>query len=324
MRSMQTAQENNNLPVAFDDQLIATIQASIFPGAARESVIMALTYCHHAKLDIFLKPVHLVPMWIIDKATGKGGMRDVVMPGINLYRIQAARSGCAGISEPTFGEDITECLGGVDITYPKWCKVTVKRIVSGKIVEFTAIEYWRENYASAGKDKQTGKMSVAPNSMWKKRPYAQLAKCAEAQALRKGFPEIGGMPTAEEMEGKTIDSDEYQEIIEAAPTKGVAGLKAQLGIHPDNVVEVESVPDFDPETGEVSDDDVMDIFSENPEPMSANYDSMVVYKDRMNEAKTLADLKAVGAELGRDKTPFTAEEKKEMSDHFKKLLVKLK
>jgi hypothetical protein len=82
---------------------------------------------------------------------------------------------------------------------------------TGQIVEFTAKEFWKENYATkGGKEK-----SVAPNAMWTKRPYGQIAKCAEAQALRKAFPEIGSEPTADEMEGKTFD---LSDVVEAPAT----------------------------------------------------------------------------------------------------------
>jgi hypothetical protein len=110
----------------------------------------------------------------------------------------------AGVTEPEFGEDVTENLGGTQITYPKWCKVTVSRLLkNGQVVNFTSKELWKENYATAGKNNP-----LAPNAMWAKRPYAQLAKCAEAQALRKAFPEVGAAPTADEMEGKAIDITE--------------------------------------------------------------------------------------------------------------------
>lgn len=234
----------------YDENVVQTVRASIYPGAKVETIKMIMDYCRHAKLDIMLKPVHIVPMWIVDKETGKGEMRDVLMPGINLYRIQASRSGCAGISEPEFGEEITECLGGVDVTYPKWCKVTVKRVIGNKEVEFTAKEYWKENYANAGKDKATGKMKEEPNAMWLKRKYGQIAKCAEAQALRKGFPEIGAMPTAEEMEGKTLDHQEYEYLKELRPDKGVNGLKQKLGMI--EVKPLEAQGQYDVETGEVT------------------------------------------------------------------------
>ena len=186
-----------------ESELIGVLQTSLYPGAAIGSVKMVLGYCKAAGLDPMQKPVHIVPMW--DK--NMKAMRDVVMPGIGLYRTQAARSGqYAGVTDPEFGPDITESVGGVSITFPAWCKVTVKRLLGNQVVEFAAREFWKENYATAGKD------SSAPNAMWKKRPYGQIAKCAEAQALRKAFPEFGSAPTADEMEGR-----EFEQEVQAAP-----------------------------------------------------------------------------------------------------------
>lgn len=188
-----------------DQHIWSALKNSLYTGAKDESIKMVLDYCKAAKLDPMQKPVHIVPMSVRNALTGKYEYKDVVMPGVGLYRIQAARSNqYAGVSEPEFGEDVTCNLGGVEITYPKWCRVTVKKLVNNTIVEFTAKEYWLENYA-------TKKDELAPNTMWRKRPYGQLAKCAEAQALRKAFPEIVGQhPTAEEMEGKDINDLEIE------------------------------------------------------------------------------------------------------------------
>lgn len=190
----------SNLPALAmaEKDLIETLGNSLYPGADHNSIRMVISYCKASELDPMQKPVHIVPIW--DSKLGR--MRDVVMPGIGLYRTQAARSGqYAGVSEPEFGPDVTENIGGAPITFPSWCKVAVKRALpNGQIVEFFATERWKENYAAkGGKEK-----SIAPNAMWTKRPYGQLAKCAEAQALRKAFPEFGSQPTAEEMEGKEV------------------------------------------------------------------------------------------------------------------------
>lgn len=195
------AVQKNAMPATQMDEteLMNVLRNSLYPGAKDESIKLAVGYCKASGLDIFQKPVHLVPMW--DAKTKQ--MRDVVMPGIGLYRTQAARSGAyAGVTEPEFGPDTPENIGGVEITYPAWCRVTVKRrLQDGTVAEFTAREFWKENYAvRGGQDK-----SIAPNAMWTKRPYGQLAKVAEAQALRKAFPEFGAQPTADEMEGKEID-----------------------------------------------------------------------------------------------------------------------
>lgn len=194
-----------------DVAIIQALKSSLYPGAKDESVAMVLSYCKAAGLDPMTKPVHLVPMNVKDSKTGKYDWRDVVMPGIELYRTKASRTKeHAGTTEPEFGPTIEKTFKGKDkdgkavsvtVSFPEWCRVTARRLVGGKIVEFTAKEFWLENYATAGRD------SEIPNAMWQKRPFGQLAKCSEAQALRKGFPEVGAQPTADEMAGKTIDAE---------------------------------------------------------------------------------------------------------------------
>jgi phage recombination protein Bet len=198
-----TRQEGSALALQEDD-LMLVLQSSLYPGASPASIKMVIGYCKAAGLDPMQKPVHIVPMWD-NKAKV---MRDVIMPGVNLYRTQAARSGqFAGMSEPEFGPDETATLTGQTVTFPVWCRVTVRRLLSnGSIAEFTAREFWMENYAAKGGTEK----SLAPNAMWTKRPRGQLAKCAAAQALRIAFPEIASQPTADEMEGKQIHQDDAQ------------------------------------------------------------------------------------------------------------------
>ncbi len=192
-----TTTERGALAIS-EAELLDVLASSLYPGASPSSIKMVLGYCKAASLDPMQKPVHIVPMW--DSKAEK--MRDVVMPGVGLYRTQAARTGeHVGTDEPVFGPLIDLKFGDTEIQVPEWCRVTVFRLKGGQPRAFTATEYWMENYATASKN------SVAPNTMWKKRSRGQIAKCAEAQALRKGFPEVGSQPTAEEMEGKLLDPD---------------------------------------------------------------------------------------------------------------------
>lgn len=201
------------------------MKETLYPGAKDSSIVMVLRYCQARKLDPVKKPVHIVPMSV---KTGKKDIkgkdiyewRDTVMPGIGLYRIDADRTGqYAGMSDPEFGEEITEQLGDAKVTYPKWCRIIVnRRLPTGEIVSYPAKEYWKENYASI-------KFSATPNSMWQKRPYGQLAKCAEAQALRKAFPEAVGQDyTKEEMEGKSLDSNTSSSTVMLPVAKPVEKL----------------------------------------------------------------------------------------------------
>lgn len=193
------------------ESIRTALKTSLYPGATDASVDMVLAYCRAGGLDPMTKPVHIVPIWIPEKkADGRvvsaAGMRDVVMPGIELYRTKAHRTGeYAGQDDAEFGPTLEATLGGTPARFPEWCKVTVYRMVSGQRVPYSARVYWLESYATAKRD------TDAPNAMWKKRPFGQLEKCAEALALRKAFPEaVGAQPTAEEMEGKTMHVEQVE------------------------------------------------------------------------------------------------------------------
>ena len=181
-----------------------------FPTAKTpEAIMMALDYCRTRKLDIFKKPVHIVPMW----NTALGRNVETVWPSIMEIQTTASRTGLwAGMDRPVWGPDKTHTFSGrykddneqwqdtcVEVTFPEWVAVTVYRLVNGQRCAFTEEVYWLEAYSTAG-----GRYSQIPTAMWIKRPKGQLAKCAKAASLRTAFPEECGY-SAEEMEGKSMD-----------------------------------------------------------------------------------------------------------------------
>lgn len=239
MSNIVTVKKESSIPALAisETELMDVLRNSLYPGAQDSSIKMVISYCKASGLDPMRKPVHIVPMW----DSKSNSMRDVIMPGIGSYRSDAAKSGqYAGVSVAEFGPDVTENIGGVEITYPQWCRVSVKRqLANGQIAEFAATERWKENYAvKGGKEK-----SIAPNAMWQKRPYAQLEKCAEAQALRKAFPEVGSQPTADEMEGKslydggTVIDNATGEILNKAPAALPSYTQEQFDANKDKWIE---------------------------------------------------------------------------------------
>lgn len=189
--NIQTALIERNI----DTAVWTTLQNSVFPGAKDESILLAVDYCKARKLDILKKPCHIVPMSVTDAKTGNKNWRDVIMPGIYEQRITAFRTGqMAGQDEPVFGDTVT--FRGIEA--PEWCRVTVYRFINNERCAFSHTEYFSEACATTKEGK--------PNSMWSKRPRGQLAKCAEAGALRKAFPdELGGVITADEVNEEPIN-----------------------------------------------------------------------------------------------------------------------
>jgi phage recombination protein Bet len=229
------------------DQRIDVLESTIYPGADKKSIALVIAACEAQGLDAMSKPFHIVPMTVKVKKDDGGfayKKRDVVMQGIELYRTKAARTGVyAGMDSAEWGADVTETLGGEDkvewdeqarkrivvgkwptkqITYPLWCEVTVYRLIAGQRCPFPSGRvYWRETYATAGRD------TSLPNEMWEKRTRGQLEKCAEAMALRRAFPEIGAQPTMEEMIGRVIEHDTGAPVPDEPPPPRVEQPKSK-------------------------------------------------------------------------------------------------
>lgn len=167
---------------------------STFPGAQSEnSVLMALAYCRQRGLDIFKRPVHIVPIW----DSKKKRMVETVWPGISELRTTAMRTKAYAGRDPTeFGQTVEMTFDkGESLQAPEWARMTVYRSHDGERVPYPGPTiYWQETYATAKRD------SDAPNAMWRRKPSYMLEKCAEAAALRSAFPEeLGGEISAEEI-----------------------------------------------------------------------------------------------------------------------------
>jgi phage recombination protein Bet len=216
--SKNTPLKTRNLPMPVDahqvyglsEQSWKVLTEVTFPTAKTpEAIMMALDYCRARKLDIFKKPVHIVPMW----STALGRNVETVWPSIMEIQTTATRTGLwAGMDRPVWGPDVTHTFTGkfkddtdtwqestVTVTFPEWVAVTVYRLVGGRRCAFTEEVYWMEAYSTAG-----GKNSQLPTAMWIKRPKGQLGKCGKAASLRAAFPEECGY-AAEEMDGKSLD-----------------------------------------------------------------------------------------------------------------------
>lgn len=230
---MSKKQEQPKVPAVIAERGISaeqyqTLRNVTYPGAKDDNIIALAIDWHKATgRDVISNNcMAIVPMW-------DGKQRKYVeklWPTINHVRTTASRTGqYIGKDAPVFGEDITEEFYDADLkskiklTYPEYCEVTVYKMVAGQKYPFTERVYWKETYAS--------KKGGCPNAMWSGRPKGQLAKCAEAAALRTAFPEeVGSHHTEDEMYGKNLYDAEpihQQEVEEPTIDPVVEKAKAR-------------------------------------------------------------------------------------------------
>lgn len=173
--TMALAVPETQAPVVTQEQ-IALIKQTVAREATDAELRLFLFDCARQGVHPLDKLLHF---------TKRGGKYTPVT-SIDLMRTRAADTGeYAGSDDAVFPPSPYDSLGG-----PESATVTVWRLVQGTRCAFTATARWSEYYPGD-----------AGGHMWKKMPHTMLAKCAEALALRKGFPrQLAGLYAKEEMD----------------------------------------------------------------------------------------------------------------------------
>lgn len=169
--------------VTWTPQEIQLIKDTVCRGATDDEFKLFLYICAKTRLDPLTKQIYAVRRY--DKQAGGEVM--TVQTGIDGYRVIADRNDYAGQDPPIF-----EFFDKNDRRVPLSATITVYRFIRGQRVAFSHTAYWDE-YLQV-------KTDGTPTRFWKKMPKNQLAKCAEAGALRKAFPnDLSGIYTTDEM-----------------------------------------------------------------------------------------------------------------------------
>lgn len=155
---------------------LALIKTTVAVGATDAELKLFLFDCARQGVHPLDRLIHFT------KRSGKY----TPITSIDFMRIRAAETGeYAGSDDPDFNGYVTDGADGP----PHRATVTVWRLVQGQRCSFTATARWAE-YKPEQND-----------FMWRKMPHTMLGKCAEALALRKGFPrQLAGLYAKEEME----------------------------------------------------------------------------------------------------------------------------
>lgn len=160
----------------FTEEQIALIKRTIAPDANDNELALFLSQCQRTGLDPFSRQIYFI------KRGGKG----TTQVSIDGFRVIAERT------KEMDGQDVAWCDDNgqwTDVWLKKEPPAAARVLVyrKGCSHPFPAIAKFAE-YKDSG-------------PMWTKMPANQLAKCAEALALRKAFPhQLSGLYTQDEMD----------------------------------------------------------------------------------------------------------------------------
>lgn len=169
------------------------IRRTVAKGCSDLELELFAKQCERTGLDPFARQIYAIKRW--DAAVGAEVMQTQV--SIDGLRTLAADTGeMAGSEDPLWcgpnGEWRDVWLGPDE---PRAAKVTVYRTNYANLdhpARFTGVALY-DSYCQTRKDGR-------PTRMWEQMAPEMLAKCAEALALRKAFPQkLSGLYTSDEM-----------------------------------------------------------------------------------------------------------------------------
>jgi phage recombination protein Bet len=225
--SKELTVKNQNQVAEFNDEQVEILRKTLFKKFSDDEIKFSLAVCNRTGLDPFVRQIYFQKR----KNHKTGDETIVITTGIDGFRLIANRSTAyAGSDEPVFEERDGK---------PIKATVTVYRIVQGQRCGFTASVRWNEFYPGDGPD----------GMMWRKMPFGQLSKCAEAQALRKAFPaELSNVYADEEMAQAANDrtviqtkANQVNELLNLSETPDLE-VEAVIAEEPDFLTEAASVP----------------------------------------------------------------------------------